>query len=58
MPRFWDIDFKKRSMLGPFPGADVEDWPFDYAEIAPYYQRIERLMGVAGDAGVDPAVRP
>jgi choline dehydrogenase-like flavoprotein len=47
-PRFWDIDFAKRSMLGPFPGADIEDWPFHYDEIAPHYHAIERLMGVAG----------
>ena len=28
VPRFWDIDFQQRSALGPFPGADVADWPF------------------------------
>jgi choline dehydrogenase-like flavoprotein len=56
VPRFWDVDFSKKSMLGPFPGADIEDWPFDYAEIAPYYQRIERLMGAQGDQAVIPEV--
>jgi gluconate 2-dehydrogenase alpha chain len=56
VPRFWDIDFSKRSMLGPFPGADIEDWPFDYDEIAPYYQRIERLMGTQGDQSTIPDV--
>lgn len=50
-PRFWDIDFRKRSMLGPFPGADVEDWPFSYEEIAPRYDEVEQLIGVAGDIG-------
>ena len=48
-PRFWDIDFSKRSLLGPVDGADVQDWPFDYDEIAPYYEEIEKLIGVAGD---------
>ncbi|HEB78964.1 MAG TPA: GMC family oxidoreductase [Rhodospirillales bacterium] len=24
------------------------DWPFDYAELEPYYDRIERFVGVAG----------
>jgi gluconate 2-dehydrogenase alpha chain len=48
-PRFWDIDFAKLSMLGPVDGADVQDWPFDYAEIAPFYDEVERLIGVAGD---------
>jgi choline dehydrogenase-like flavoprotein len=54
-PRFWDIDFRKRSLLGPFPGADVEDWPFDYRELAPLYDEIERLIGVAGDVHGLPA---
>jgi len=48
-PRLWDIDFKKLSMLGPVDGADVRDWPFSYADIAPYYDEIERLIGVQGD---------
>src|SRR6201999_4018766 len=32
-PRFWDIDFKQLSMLGPQPDADVADWPFEYKDI-------------------------
>lgn len=48
-PRFWDIDFAKRSMLGPVPGADVIDWPFTYEQISPYYDKVEKLIGVAGD---------
>jgi gluconate 2-dehydrogenase alpha chain len=48
-PRFWDIDFKKASLLGPVDGADITDWPFTYAELAPLYEEIERLIGVAGD---------
>jgi len=48
-PRFWDIDFRKASLLGPVDGADVTDWPFDYAELAPIYDEVEELIGVAGD---------
>jgi gluconate 2-dehydrogenase alpha chain len=54
VPRFWDIDFKKKSMLGPYPDSDVEDWPFDYAEIEPYYRTIEHLMGVQGSQAAIP----
>ena len=54
-PRFWDIDFKKLSMLGPVKGAAVADWPFDYAEISPYYDQIEGLIGVAGDIRLFPS---
>ncbi len=48
-PRFWDIDFRKRSMLGPIDGAEVSDWPFGYDEIAPFYDEVERMIGVAGN---------
>lgn len=53
-PRFWDIDFRKLTMLGPVDGADVADWPFDYAEIAPYYKEVEHLLGVQGPAALPP----
>jgi gluconate 2-dehydrogenase alpha chain len=48
-PRFWDIDFRKLSMLGPVPSAAVADWPFTYEEIAPVYEEVEKLIGVSGD---------
>ncbi len=54
-PRFWDIDFRKLSLLGPIDGADVADWPFSYDEIAPVYDEVEELIGVAGDVDVLPA---
>jgi len=40
--RFGDIDFKAASL----DGFDV-DWPVDYAEMAPYFSRAEKYMGVA-----------
>ena len=40
--RMGDIDFKAASR----DGSDV-DWPVTYAEIAPYYSRVERMIGVA-----------
>ncbi|HVA75447.1 MAG TPA: GMC family oxidoreductase [Acidimicrobiales bacterium] len=48
-PRYWDIDFEKLSLLGPAPGAEISNWPFTYAEIAPFYDEVEELIGVAGD---------
>ena len=45
VPRFWDIDFQQLSALGPVPGADLADWPFSYAEIAPFYDEVERSDG-------------
>jgi gluconate 2-dehydrogenase alpha chain len=54
VPRFWDIDFQQRSALGPFPGADVADWPFTYHDLAPYYDEVEQLIGVQGDTTTFP----
>jgi choline dehydrogenase-like flavoprotein len=56
VPRFWDIDFQQLSALGPVPGADVADWPFSYADIAPYYDEVETLIGVQGDVTATPAI--
>jgi choline dehydrogenase-like flavoprotein len=54
VPRFWDIDFQQKTALGPYPGADVADWPFSYQEIAPFYEEVERLIGVQGDVNALP----
>ncbi|CPR02809.1 cholesterol oxidase ChoD [Mycobacterium bohemicum DSM 44277] len=54
--RMWDIDFKGLSLLGPVPGADMADWPFEYSDIAPYYDELETLIGVQGDVGSIPAL--
>src|SRR5215510_3085811 len=48
-PRFHPSDFRVRTL------DDVaDDWPIDYATLAPYYDTNARMMGVAGLAG-DPA---
>ena len=35
-------------------GASEARWPWTYAEIEPYYSAAERILGVAGESGVDP----
>lgn len=32
-------------------GSTVEDWPFGYEELEPYYDKVEWEMGVSGNAG-------
>src|SRR5918992_3066110 len=32
-----------------FSQRDFEDWPIDYSDLAPYYDRIEREVGVCGN---------
>jgi choline dehydrogenase-like flavoprotein len=50
--RFAPSDFRVRSLDGV-----ADDWPFDYAEMLPYYERMDRAMGVSG-LGDDPAYPP
>ena len=54
-PRFWKQDFKQRSTLGPVDGANVADWPTDYDDLAPFYDEVERRVGVQGDLRSMPA---
>src|SRR6516165_315535 len=56
VPRFWDLDFQQLSALGPVPGADVADWPFTYADLAPFYDEVEQLIGVQGDVTAFPEI--
>ncbi len=55
VPRFWTQDFKGRSLYGPVDGANVADWPLTYGELAPYYDAVERRLGVQGDRAQMPA---
>ena len=52
--RFHEVDFKERSLLGSIPGTSFADWPIDYAELEPYYTKVEWEVGVSGLAGASP----
>ncbi|HEV8486344.1 MAG TPA: GMC family oxidoreductase [Blastocatellia bacterium] len=41
--RLSDYEFKAASRDGY-----GEDWPFSYADLAPYYDRVERFVGISG----------
>ena len=47
-PRFQDHEFRARTTYGEIPGATLLDWPLTLDELAPYYDRAEENMGVAG----------
>jgi choline dehydrogenase-like flavoprotein len=42
--RYSRSDFRERTLNGI-----EEDWPISYDELAPYYDRIERMIGVCGN---------
>jgi len=52
--RFHEIDFHERSVLGEISGTGFADWPIDYAELEPYYTKVEWEVGVSGLAGASP----
>jgi len=49
--RFREIDFRERSVLGPIGGTNFADWPIRYAELEPYYSRVDWEIGVSGAPG-------
>jgi choline dehydrogenase-like flavoprotein len=49
--RFREEDFRPPAEIVGDSGAE---WPIDYRDLEPFYDRAERLLGVAGEAGVDP----
>lgn len=56
--RFHPSDFRVASTVGVPDGSSVADWPVDYAEMAPWYEAAEQLMGVSGTAGTYPFEPP
>jgi choline dehydrogenase-like flavoprotein len=42
-------DFKLLSTYGKIEGANVVDWAISYEDLEPYYEKVERLIGVSGD---------
>jgi choline dehydrogenase-like flavoprotein len=47
--RFMPQDFRMASIYGVPEGSSLADWPISYDELAPYYERTEWEIGVAGD---------
>lgn len=41
-------DFKLLSTYGEIEGANIVDWPISYNELEPYYNKVEKIVGVSG----------
>ena len=57
---FWrmrELDFDERSKLGPISGTNFADWPISYAELEPYYTRVDWEIGVSGEPGPNDSFR-
>lgn len=53
--RFREGDFRPHPEIVTDSGAR---WPFDYAELRPSYDEVERILGVSGRRGDDPTEPP
>jgi choline dehydrogenase-like flavoprotein len=53
VPRFQPSDFRQRSLHGVVAHSSLEDWPIDYEDLEPYYDRVEWELGVSGRAGAN-----
>lgn len=51
--RFHPDDFRMATRYGMPDGSSLADWPIGYDDLAPYYERAEWEIGVAGDHSGD-----
>jgi choline dehydrogenase-like flavoprotein len=49
--RFHEVDFIERSKRGSIAGTGFADWPITYADLEPYYTKVEWEVGVSGAPG-------
>lgn len=49
--RFHEIDFNERSQIGGISGTNFADWPISYAELEPYYTKVDWEVGISGVEG-------
>lgn len=50
--RFQEHEFKAKTSYGDVAGANLLDWPITLAELAPYYDKAEKKLGVTRTHGV------
>ncbi|MGF1509414.1 MAG: GMC family oxidoreductase [Myxococcota bacterium] len=51
-------DFALAERYGSVEGANLADWPIRYGDLAPYYDLVERVVGVSGADGTHPFEPP
>lgn len=49
--RFPEVEFRQATRYGVPDGSSIADWPISYADLEPYYTKVEWDVGVSGLAG-------
>lgn len=56
--RLKPVDFQLLSTFGPISGANVVDWPINYGDLEPYFDKVEKIVGVSGKFVQHPFAEP
>ncbi len=56
--RMKPVDFKLLSNFGKIAGANMADWPISYQDLEPYYDKVEKVVGVSGKVVKHPFLEP
>ncbi|RMG39276.1 MAG: GMC family oxidoreductase, partial [Candidatus Dadabacteria bacterium] len=56
--RLKPMDFRLLSEFGPIEGADITDWPISYEDLEPYYDKVEKVVGISGKVINHPFLEP
>ncbi|MEE8386951.1 MAG: GMC family oxidoreductase [Acidiferrobacterales bacterium] len=56
--RLKPVDFRLLSTFGPIEDANVVDWPISYDDLEPYYDKVEKEVGVSGRVVAHPFAEP
>lgn len=56
--RLKPVDFRLLSEFGPVDGGNVVDWPITYDDLEPYYDLVEKVVGVSGRVVKHPHQEP
>ncbi len=46
--RMKEMDFRLLTTYGKIEGANIVDWPITYDDLEPYYDKVEKIIGVSG----------
>lgn len=57
-PRIQQKDLRAKTLYGPMEGTSLEDWPIAYEDMEPSYDEVEKIVGVQGQAGINPYEEP
>jgi choline dehydrogenase-like flavoprotein len=56
--RLKPVDFHQLSEFGAVEGANIVDWPITYDDLEPYYDKVEKVVGVSGKVVKHPHQEP